>query len=105
SVGRLVTFTWTNPLFANPAGVTVLVSTNPIVFTPTNGTPYAVGTVLSDGSVVKSSAPTPSASYVATGLTLDVTGYFAFFSRDIFNAYSVAVSTFITLDLPPMAPA
>ena len=100
---RLVTLSWSNPAFANPAGVTVLVSTNPISASLAAGTPYPLGTVLPDGSVVRSSAP--AASFAETGLSLDVTGYFALYSRDTLNVYSVAVSTFLVLDIPPMAPA
>lgn len=105
NLARRVTLTWTNPAYPNPAGVTIVVSTNPIAANPSSGAPYPPGSALSDGSVIKSSAPTPAASYVETGLTLDVTGYFALYSRDVFNAYSIAVTTSVVLDLPPMAPA
>ncbi|MBI4060561.1 MAG: fibronectin type III domain-containing protein [Elusimicrobia bacterium] len=103
NLNRLVTLTWVNPLFDNPAGVTILVSTNPISATLVGGTPYPAGTVLGDGSVVKSIAP--ASSYLEASLTLDVTGYFSLYSRDATNAYSLAVTTSIVLDLPPMAPA
>ena len=103
NLDRTVTLTWTNPVFANPAGVTILVSTNPITATLTDGTPYPLGTLLADGSIVASTAP--AASFLEAGLELDVTGYFQVHSRDLFNSYSVAVATAIVLDLPPMAPA
>ena len=103
ALNRRVTLTWTNPAFADPAGVTILVSTNPISGALADGTPYPLGTVFADGAVVKSSAAT--SSYVETSLTLDVTGYFSLYSRSASNVYSVAVSTYLVLDLPPMAPA
>lgn len=100
---RRATLTWTNPSFPNPAGVTILVSTQPISAVLAGGTPYPTGTVLADGSVVRSTSP--SVSYVQAGLSLDATAYFSLYSRDASNAYSIAVSTFLVLDLPPMAPA
>lgn len=103
NAARRVTLTWTNPVFDDPAGVTILVGTNPISAAPADGTPYPPGAVFADGSVVKSSAA--ASSYVETALALDVTGYFSLYSRSASNVYSVAVSTAIVLDLPPMAPA
>lgn len=103
NLARRVTLTWSNPVFANPAGVTVLVSTNPIAAALSDGTPYPLGTTFAGGAVVKSSAA--ASSYLETSLTLDVTGYFALFSRNTANIYSIAVSTSFVLDLPPMAPA
>ncbi|MCR4295734.1 MAG: hypothetical protein NUW21_09390, partial [Elusimicrobia bacterium] len=103
ALNRRVTLTWTNPAFADPAGVTILVSTNPISAALADGTPYPPGTTLAGGAVVKSSAA--ASSYVEASLTLDVTGYFSLYSRSASNVYSVAVSTFLVLDLPPMAPA
>jgi hypothetical protein len=103
NAARRVMLTWTNPVFDDPAGVTILVSTNPISAAPADGTPYPPGAVFADGSVVKSSAA--ASSYVETALALDVTGYFSLYSRSVSNVYSVAVSTAIVLDLPPMAPA
>ncbi len=103
SLNRLVTLTWINPIYDNPSGVTILVSTNPISVALVNGTAYPAGTVMGDGSVVKTTAA--AASYLQTGLALNVTGYFSLVSRDTFNTYSVAVTTLVVLDLPPMAPA
>ncbi|MDD5628552.1 MAG: gliding motility-associated C-terminal domain-containing protein [Elusimicrobia bacterium] len=102
-LGRRLTLTWSNPDFPERAGVTILLSTNPITSGPADGTAYPPGTVLADGAVVRSSAS--AASYLETGLTLDVTGYFSLYSRNVANVFSVAVSTFVVLDLPPMAPA
>lgn len=103
ALNRRATLTWTTPAFPNAAGVTILVSTNPIAASLTGGTTYPLGTVFADGSVVESTAPT--SSYVQAALALDATAYFSLYSRDATNAYSVAVSTFLVLDLPPMAPA
>ncbi len=103
SLNRLVTLTWINPLFANPSGVTILVSTSPISVVLENGTAYPAGTVMGDGSVVKTTAA--ASSYLEAGLTLNVTGYFSLYSRDTGNAYSVAVTTSVVLDLAPMTPA
>lgn len=102
-IGRSVTLSWFNPVYPNPAGVTVLVSTNPISATPAQGVGYALGTKFSDGSIVESTGP--AASYMQTAMQLDATGYFSFYSRDTYNTYSVVVSTYLVLDLPPMAPA
>lgn len=102
-LNRRVTLTWVNPVFANPAGVTILVSTNPISATLANGIPYPLGTVMGDGSRVNATAN--ASSYLETSLSLDVTGYFSLYSRDTANAYSLAVTTQIVLDVSPMAPA
>lgn len=103
SLARRLTLTWSNPAFNNPAGVTILVSTNPIAAVLADGTPYPPGTAFEDGALVKSSAAV--SIYLETSLTLDVTGYFSLYSRDTSNLYSIAVSTAFVLDLPPMAPA
>ncbi|HAH07859.1 MAG TPA: hypothetical protein DCM05_15270 [Elusimicrobia bacterium] len=100
---RKVQLSWTNPVFANPAGVLVQVSTSPIVSGAVNGTAYASGSVFGDGSVVRATGP--ASAYLETGLTLDATQYFSLYSRDTSNVYSLAVSTYVVLDLPPMAPA
>ena len=100
---RRIQLSWTNPPFINPAGVLVQVSTNPIASTPADGTVYAVGTKFPDGSVVK--AGSLASSHLETSLELDTTAYFALYSKDTSNAYSVAVSTFLVLDLPPRAVA
>ena len=94
---------WSNPSFLNPAGVMVLVSTTAITAAPVGGTPYAVGFTFPDGSLVAANAA--STTYVASGLPLDTTEYFSLYSKDASYSYSVAVSTFFVLDLPPMAPA
>lgn len=103
NLGRTVALTWTNPAFADPAGVTILVSTNPITAGPSAGTSYPVGFTFADGSVVKAAAA--DASHLESGLELDVTSYFSIYSKDALNLYSTAVSTLIVLDLPPMMPA
>lgn len=100
---RKVTLTWSNPEFFNRAGVLVQVSTNPITVDPVSGTAYPIGTVLADGSVIKSSAALTS--HLEMGLELDTTEYFRLYSKDSSHVYSVAVSTTIVLDLPPMTPA
>lgn len=102
ALNRRTTLMWTDPLFANPSGVTILISTNPISAMLADGTAYPSGTVMGDGSVVKTTAA--AVAYVENGLSLNVTGYFSLYSRDTFNTYSLAVATSITLDLPPMAP-
>ncbi|MDE2141434.1 MAG: gliding motility-associated C-terminal domain-containing protein [Elusimicrobia bacterium] len=103
ALNRRATLTWTNPAFPNSAGVTILVSTNPIAAALADGTPYPLGMVFADGSVVKSTVA--AASYAEAPLVLDATAYFSLYSRDASNVYSVAVSTYLVLDLPPMAPA
>lgn len=105
SLNRTILLTWTNPGFANRAGVTVLVSTSPITFTPVDGTSYPIATVFGDGSVVRSSAPTPTNAHYEANLQLNVTAYFSLFSRDSANTYSLAASTQVVLDLPPMGAA
>lgn len=103
ALGRAITLTWTNPYFANQVGATVVVSTNPITFTPSDGTPYALGSVLSDGSVVASTAA--DVSHLQGALSLDTTAYFRIYSKNVLNEYSVAVATSLVLDLPPLAAA
>lgn len=103
--GRAVTLTWTNPAFPNPAGVTILVSSTPITTSLSDGVVYPVGTSFGDGSVVASSVPTPGAQFERAGLALNVTSYFSLFERDQANQYSFSVSTYVVLNLPPMAPA
>ncbi len=104
--GRSVTLTWTNPSFKNPAGVTVLVSSTPITeMQLTDFKAYPVGTTFPDGAIVASSVPTPGAQFGESGLQLNTTSYFALFERDILDQYSFAVSTYVVLNLPPMAPA
>ena len=101
AAGRRVTLTWSNPAFPNSSGVTILVSSNPIAAAPVNGASYPPGTAFPDGSIVKSTEA--AASYVQTALTLNVTSYFSLYSRNASNDYSVAVSTSLALNLPPMA--
>lgn len=103
ALNRTVTLTWTNPVFANPDGVTILVSTNPITSGLVDGTAYPLGTALADGSAVASTRA--AVTFLDAGLELDTTRYYSLHSRDIVNQFSVAVSTYIVLDLPPMAPA
>ncbi len=103
ALGRTVTLSWNNPVFANPAGVTILVSSSPITTSLVDGAAYPPGTAFGDGSVVGSSAPTPTATYLQGGLKLNTTAYFALYSRDVANTFSVSVSTYIVLNLPPMA--
>jgi hypothetical protein len=103
ALGRSLTLTWINPVYANSGGVTILVSSSPISASLANGTAYPPGASFPDGSIVKSTAP--ASSYVQASLTLDVTSYFSLYSRDSTNSYSVAVSTALVLNLQPMAPA
>ena len=103
SLNHTVTLTWTNQAFPNPAGVTVLVSSMPIVATVSNGVAYTVGQKLSDGSTVK--AVSANASYTEAGLARNTTTYFALYSKNISLTYSSAVSDLLVLNLPPMAPA
>ncbi|MFA6316521.1 MAG: gliding motility-associated C-terminal domain-containing protein [Elusimicrobiota bacterium] len=99
---REVLLSWTNPDFDNPGGVTVLVSTNIITADPVDGTSYPLGYAFADGSVVTD--PAAPASHLKSGLELDVTTYFKLYSKTVTASYSVAVSTYVILDLPPMAP-
>lgn len=103
ALARTISLTWTNPDYPNAEGVTILVSTNPITQSLANGTTYQLGALLADFSQVKSTAM--ATSYLETGLALDTTHYFALYSRGASNTFSVAVSTQIVLDIPPMAPA
>jgi hypothetical protein len=99
---RSVAFGWTNPSFPNSEGVIVVRSTNSVI-TVNDGVSYNPGDVLGDGSVVRATGL--GASYLDTGLTLDSTYYYHFYSRASGPLYSVAVTTATFLDLPPMAPA
>lgn len=100
---RRVTLTWTNLVYPDPTGVVVIASTRPITATPVHGTAYAAGHVFPDGAVVVASAA--ATSHLQGGLALDTTQYFLLHSRNASLAYSVAVSTYLVLDLPPHAPA
>lgn len=100
---RRVLLSWTNPAFPNPAGVLVVASTNPISSSPSDGTAYAAGFVFPDQSAVKAGAA--GSSHLEVGLELDTTHYFRLYSQNVARTYSVAVSTQLVIDLPPMAPA
>ncbi|MBI4676477.1 MAG: gliding motility-associated C-terminal domain-containing protein [Elusimicrobia bacterium] len=103
NVNRTVLLSWTNSRYLDPLGVTVLVSTSPISVDPVTGTGYPAGYAFADGSVVKD--PAAGTSHFEQGLTLNVTSYFKLYSRNASNVYSVSVSTFVVLDLPPLMPA
>jgi len=101
--GLNVRLTWSSPSFPNPNGVLIQVSANPITSSPVDGMAYAPGSVFPDGAVVGSTAV--AASFLQTGMQLDVTSYFALYNKNTSNTYSVAVSTYVVLDLPPFAAA
>ncbi len=109
---RSITLTWINP---NPStsslqGVIVMLSTSN---TPSglDGTEYS-GQTLADGSVVKSTDAVPGAvkslldtTGFTTSLALNTTYFYHLLAKYNGPMYSVAVSTSVFLDLPPMAPA
>lgn len=99
---RTVVFTWNDPAFVNPAGVLVQVSTNPITQGAQNGTAYADGASFPDGSAVDGRST--AGSHLSGNLSLDTTYFYRFYSMDTSNNYSVFTSTWVLLDLPPMAP-
>jgi hypothetical protein len=112
-VPRQITLNWTVPSFPGQDGVVVQLSTNPITTVPVNGIGYSNGEILSDGSVVVSSAA-QSASYLATSfggspLALDTTYFFSMTNQyqgyGQLYIYSMAVTTSAVLDLPPMMPS
>ncbi|OGS12465.1 MAG: hypothetical protein A2234_05630 [Elusimicrobia bacterium RIFOXYA2_FULL_58_8] len=102
ALARSVLFNWSNPVYADPMGVLVQMSTAPIIQTAANGTDYHDGDLMADGAVILSSAA--AAEQVHTGLLLNSTYYYRFSSRNTAHAYSVFVSTECMLDLPPMSP-
>lgn len=102
-LNRKVLLTWTTPVYRAPAGVLIQVSTNPIASSPVNGTAYPDGHTFTDGSVISSSAA--AASHLQTDLEIDTTKYFRLYTKNTDRLYSVEVSTYVVLDLPPMAPA
>lgn len=103
ALSRAVTLTWVNPDDFNPEGVVVMLSTSPDSAQISNGTELATGQVLADGSVVKSTGVVVSMN--DSGLTLDTTFFYHLMTKFTGTIYSVAVSTGVFLDLPPMAPA
>lgn len=101
---RTASFGWTNQSYLNSAGVLVLQSTSPATSQVADGRgPFVPGQVLDDGSVVKSSSAL--ASFGDSGLTLNSTYYYHFFSQTAALEYSASVSTSVFLDLAPMAVA
>lgn len=104
ALDRTVSFAWTNQSFLNSQGVLVLQSTSATTSQVVDGAgPFTPGQVLGDGSVVKSTAA--SASLADSGLTLDSTYYYHFFSQATGLVYSVDVTTSVFLDLAPMGVA
>ncbi|PCI35044.1 MAG: hypothetical protein COB53_11375 [Elusimicrobia bacterium] len=99
---KTISFSWSNPIFDSPAGVTILVSTNPISAAVVDGIAYPIGAKFPDGSIVLSSAA--DTSVVDANLPLHTTYYYKFYSRNQFDNYSVSVATNALLDLPPMSP-
>ncbi|MFA6317807.1 MAG: gliding motility-associated C-terminal domain-containing protein [Elusimicrobiota bacterium] len=102
-LNKTILLTWNNPVFENPAGVTVLVSTEVITASPVDTVSYPLGHVFADGSVVAD--PAAPTSHLKAGLELDVTTYFKLYSKDTSSTYSLAVSTYVILDLPPLMAA
>jgi len=100
---RSVTLTWVNPDSPSPEGVVVMLSTSPDSAPITDGTELAPGQVLADGSIVKSTETALALNDNA--LTLDTTFFYHLMAKYTGSMYSVAVSTGVFLDLPPMAPA
>lgn len=102
---KSVTLTWSNPDFAQRVGVLVLRSTNSATSQVVNGTDFAVGQVLGDASVVKAIADAQTAAdsgEQGQPLLLNTTYYYHVFTEGLANTYSVGVSTFVYMDLPPM---
>lgn len=107
---RSITLTWINPSTSSLRGVVVMLSTSN---TPSglDGTEYS-GQTLADGSVVKSTDAAPGAvkslldtTGFTTSLALNTTYFYHLLAKYNGPMYSVAVSTSVFLDLPPMAPA
>ncbi|MEK7744721.1 MAG: hypothetical protein AAB578_10080 [Elusimicrobiota bacterium] len=103
ALARTVRVSWANPVYEDPAGGVVLLSTHPAGPQVADGTQLLPGQALGDGSVVKSTAL--AQSFADSGLALDTTYYYHLFSQGAGNIYSISVSTRAFLDLPPMAPA
>jgi len=103
SRSRAVTLTWVNPSSPSPEGIVVMLSTSPASAEITDGTEVTPGQILADGSVVKSTQAALALNDSA--LTLDTTFFYHLMAKYTGSMYSVAVSTDIFLDLPPMAPA
>jgi hypothetical protein len=103
ALSRAVTLTWINPASPSPEGVVVMLSTSPDSAVITDGTELAPGQILADGSIVKSTRA--AVALDDTGLTLDTTFFYHLLAEYPGPVYSVAVSTGVFLDLPPMAPA
>ncbi len=100
---RAVKLTWINPSDPSPEGVVVMLSANPDPANIQDGTELFAGQILPDGSVVKSTRRAEAIS--DSGLTLNTTYFYHLVARYAGPVYSVAVSTGIMLDLPPMAQA
>ncbi|MFA6030490.1 MAG: fibronectin type III domain-containing protein [Elusimicrobiota bacterium] len=98
-----VALTWDDPVFADFAGVLVLMSTNPITDAPADGAGYPAGAVLAGGALSRSSAA--FSAHAEGGLALDATQYFQLFARSNGETYSVGVGTAVVLDLPPLTAA
>lgn len=99
---RTVTLTWKNGNFQSPQ-VLVLMSTSPVSSSVTDGNAYQPGQTLADSSIVKSTGP--GTSFKDFGLALDTSYYYHLYSEGIALTYSVSVSTYVFLDLPPMSVA
>ncbi len=102
SLNRTVSVTWTIPPFSDQLGVLVLLSTSPAANQVTDGQNFLVGQALTDGAVVKSTSLVTALQ--DSGLALNTTYFYHLFTENTSMAYSVAVSTSLFLDLPPMAP-
>lgn len=100
---RTLRFTWTTPEYQDPAGVMVLVSTNPISATVSQRTGYPLDYEFPDGTVVRSSSAADD--YLHAELDLHATYYYRFYSKNTSYDYAAFVATHAFLNLPPMAPA
>ncbi|MBI5200048.1 MAG: fibronectin type III domain-containing protein [Elusimicrobia bacterium] len=102
SLARTVSVTWTIPPYDNQLGVLVLLSTSPTTNQVMDGQNFVVGQALTDGAVVKSTSLVTALQ--DSGLALNTTYFYQLFTENTSMAYSVAVSTSLFLDLPPMSP-
>lgn len=99
---RTILLSWTNPAYPDPEGVTIVMSTSPLSATAQQGLAYAPGYAFPDGAVVRSTDT--KSFHLEASLRLETTHYFRLWSRNTRQNYSVAVTTTLVLDLPPMAP-
>ncbi|MBI4655948.1 MAG: gliding motility-associated C-terminal domain-containing protein [Elusimicrobia bacterium] len=100
---RMVNLTWDNPSNPAPQGVLIVLSTNSSAPGIADYSNYIPGQTLADNSLVKSTSTLYG--FGDSGLTMDTTYFYHLFAQYEGLIYSVSVSTYVFLDLPPMAPA